>query len=652
MPRRLFLTVSLLAVILTACASSATPVPAASASPAPIYTATNIPHADSIRFALLGDVALTNVWAYYDERGADYNNRAVQAGMWPSLYALSPLTQMPELLLAEAPFSPVETLPGTSLLTSAVAIRPGLLWSDGTSLTAADVAFTVNTALAFRLGLDWGAAYDYTNLDHAEAADARTVLFYFKYQPAILNWQYGALQGPIVNATFWEPKVAAAKAMLQPVAGLEEETLNLRIEGVRLKNEMNELLYQLSLLGVDSRAAEDKRAEINRKQEEINAVEARIEEKQDQVESVFTAARETLYALDASGEPTFGPFVPGARREGEFVNDINPAYPFAQPNFDHAVYRVYADEQAAAAALQNGEVNVILKSNGVTDPEERPWPAMGGSTPNLPRNRRSDMRYLAFNLADPFLADIYLRQAIACVAAQHSFPTTVYYLDGFVLPENSYWYDANIRLPCAGLDAQARGTEAVRLLESAGYAWEARPAWDGAPVPGSGLRRAGRELPPMTILVADDDPLRIASASAIAEQLKFLGLDASVERAAPADVLYRVFETHQYDMVVLGWRLARYPGYLCDLFGSGNPYAYANADLEQHCAFFRAATDLELARQEVFAIQSILAANLPAVPLYSESVFDAMRGVTYPFDATLDGVTGLYGAPWLAIPAP
>ncbi len=207
-------------------------------------------------------------------------------------------------------------------------------------------------------------------------------------------------------------------------------------------------------------------------------------------------------------------------------------------------------------------------------------------------------------------------------------------------------------LACAGLDAQARGTEAVRLLESAGYAWEARPAWDGAPVPGSGLRRAGRELPPMTILVADDDPLRIASASAIAEQLKFLGLDASVERAAPADVLYRVFETHQYDMVVLGWRLARYPGYLCDLFGSGNPYAYANADLEQHCAFFRAATDLELARQEVFAIQSILAANLPAVPLYSESVFDAMRGVTYPFDATLDGVTGLYGAPWLAIPAP
>ena len=83
MPRRLFLHFSLLAVILTACAPPATSAPAATVSPAPTFlaTATNIPHADAIRFALVGDVTLTNVWAYYDERGADYNNRAVQAGM-------------------------------------------------------------------------------------------------------------------------------------------------------------------------------------------------------------------------------------------------------------------------------------------------------------------------------------------------------------------------------------------------------------------------------------------------------------------------------------------------------------------------------------------------------------------------------------------
>ena len=651
MPRRLLLFMGLTAVILTACAPAATPAPMATGTASPVTAAapTELPHAEQIRIALIGGTDLTNVWAYFDERGADYNNRAVQAGMWPGLYTLPPLTQTPELLLAEAPFSPFEMI--ATDLVSTVSLRPGLLWSDGSPLSAQDVAFTVNTALQFRLGLDWEAAYDHTIIDHVEALDATTVRFHFKIQPSIADWQYGALQGPVVSAAFWEPRLAAVQEILDPVPAIDEELLKLRIENAKLQNEMNDLLYELSLLDVTTQAAVNKRIEIARKQEEINSLGARIDEKQEQQESVFAAAREALYSLDASGEPIFGPFTPGARRDGEIVNDANPAYPFVLPNYDRVVYRVLDDEQAAVAALQNGEVDIILKPDGVTNPEEQSF-FEAGNPPAFLRNRRSDIRYLALNLARPSLSDVYLRQAIACVAGAPFFQTTVFDLEGWVLPENVFWYAADVHLPCAGMDAHARQAEAVRLLGAAGYAWETRPVWMDAPAPGSGLMRGSEKLPPLTILVADDDPLRVSNALSISEQLRFLGMEVGVERVMAGDVLFRVYETQQYDMALLGWRLARYPGYLCDWFEAGNPYSYANADIEQHCAFFRAATDLEIARQEAFAIQSILVADLPAIPLYSDPVFDVMRGVTYPFEAALDGVSGMYGAPWLAVPAP
>lgn len=648
MPRRIFLLLGWAAVILAACASP-TPIPAATVLPAPDAVPTILPHEEQIRFALVGDAALTNVWAYFDERGADYNNRAVQAGMWPGLYTLPPHTQTPELLLAELPFSSLET--DAAGLASTITLRSGLLWSNGSPLTAEDAAFTINTALEFRLGLDWDAAYDPTVIKHAEAVDARTIRFHFNVQPSIAEWQYGALQGPIVSAAFWEPKVAVARAALSPIAAFEEELLKLRIENATLQNEMNDLLYQLSLLDSDSRAAVDKRAEIYQKQDEINSLGARIYGKQEQEDAMFAAAREILYSLDPSGEPTFGPFMPGARGDGTFVNDANRNYPFAHPNYDRAVYRLYEDESAASAALQSGEVDVILQTAGVTNPEEGSY-FDAGELPVFLRSRRSDIRTLALNLADPFLADLTLRQAIACVAGAPSFSTNVFDLESWVLPENSFWYAADVHLPCAGMDLPARQAEAVRLLGAAGYAWESRPLWGDAPASGSGLRRGTDPLPPMTILVADEDALRAANALSIAEQLQFLGMPVGVEQVAAGDVLYRVYESRQYDMALLGWRLARYPAYLCDWFGRGNPYSYVNADLERHCDFFRAATDLELARQEAFVIQSLLAADLPAVPLYSDSVFDAMRGVSYPFDAALDGVSGMYGAPWLAIPAP
>ncbi|MEW5939178.1 MAG: hypothetical protein AB1750_05935, partial [Chloroflexota bacterium] len=177
-------------------------------------------------------------------------------------------------------------------------------------------------------------------------------------------------------------------------------------------------------------------------------------------------------------------------------------------------------------------------------------------------------------------------------------------------------------------------------------------AWDGAARAGSGLKRVGVKLQQFTILVAQEDAARVAAASFVAEQLRVLGIDAQVLQAESSEVLYRVFDSHQFDMAILGWRLPRYPAYLCDLFGPGNPFFYERPETTEHCAAFRSALDLEAARREAEAIQTLLAGDVPVAPLYAEIGFDAYAGVTYPFADLLGGVTGLYGAPALAIPAP
>src|SRR5512143_2856680 len=66
--------------LLVACGPVAVDVPAvASASPAPRQP-TALPHADEIRFALIGKVNDGNVWATFDSKGYSYNDYAIRSG--------------------------------------------------------------------------------------------------------------------------------------------------------------------------------------------------------------------------------------------------------------------------------------------------------------------------------------------------------------------------------------------------------------------------------------------------------------------------------------------------------------------------------------------------------------------------------------------
>ena len=648
MYRRFFLTLWLAAVLLTACQPVDSSAPTETPAPTQVSPPTSVPHADVIRLALIGGTQLTNVWAYFDEPGTAYNNRAVQAEFWPSLFRLSPASGAVEPYIAGT-VSPLE--PDSGMLAANVTLRANLFWSDGSPLTAQDVAFTVNTALQFQLGLDWGAAYNPAILARAEALNPQTVRFYFRSQPSIADWQYGALQGPIVHSAYWGPKLVEAASLLTPNPDLDQEILSLQNQRSQLERELTDLTSQLAFLDPSSPAFSEVNTLIYAKQDEINSINTRIAARGADKETVFALARQALYALPAENEPTFGPFRPGRRDAGEFENPVNPFFPFAQPNFDRALYRMYPDQASAVQALFNGDVNVVLNDGGVTPPaqgESLPLPATG-VTPQLVAFARSNLRALAFNLSRPVMGDINLRRAIACMGDGGS-SSLVHYPDGLILSSTQFGIASDVEFPCEGLPPSNRLAEAVRIMEEGGYTWDVKPAWDGTARPGSGLRRGGQMSPAMTLLVAQEDPLRVSVAGTVVESMRVLGLNINLETAELPDVMFRVYDSHDYDVALLGWRLSRLPLYLCDWFGDANPFGYERVELAQHCLAFRFAPDLTTAQQEMLVVESLLAQDLPLAPIYNENGYDWYAGVAYPFASPLDGVTGLYGAPWLAIP--
>ncbi|MBV6395213.1 MAG: hypothetical protein HFACDABA_00785 [Anaerolineales bacterium] len=642
MLRRCLPSLWLAACLLTACQPVATLPPAATVpSPAPPI-ATSIPYADAIQFALIGETHLTNVWAYYDEPGAAYNNRAVQAEFWPSLFRISPVTGAFEPYLAGT-HSPLE--PDSGFLASTVTLRANLFWSDGSPLTAEDVAFTVNSALKFNLGFDWSAAYNADILDHAAALSPQTVRFYFRTQPSIEQWQYGALQGAVVQAAFWRPKLMEAESLLAPNPNIDQDILALQNERALLELELKDLLAQLALFDSSSSDFADVNTRIYARQDEINGLDIRIENKRAEKESAFAAARQKLYGLSAQGEPTFGPFTASRRGADEFENIINPFFPLTPPNFERAVYRVYPDEESATRALFAGEINVVLDEDGVTPPRE----GEVGVAPQKIAFAKSNLRVIAFNLNRPFMADVNLRRAIACMGDGRMI-SSVHYPDGLILSASQFGVESEAFFPCAGMPVSERIAESVKIMKEAGYSWDVEPGWDGAARRGSGLKRGGESFPPITLLVAEQDPLRVHEATLVVDWLNVLGLNAGLEGMDATDVFFRVYESGDFDMAILGWRLARLPSYLCEWFGGFNPFGYARAELTQHCDAFTSALDLDVARREAVVIESLLAQDLPLAPLYSEVGYDLYAGVTYPFSNVLEGVTGMYGAPWLAIP--
>lgn len=652
----------LVAFILSAClsrAQAATIATAAPPTPSPIpFISTSPPQrAPLLRMAILGDVTTTNVWALFERM--DYWEHATQASYWPRLYSLSPLSLDPSTRSGQRPEPAAATSASPSLVcdsatcAATVTLRPGLRWTDGSPLTANDVAFTVNIALQFRLGGGWNSAYDPQTLDHAEAISQDTVRFYFKRQPSVAEWQYGALLGPIVNRAYWQPRIAEAVGLL-PEESLWTSILELEKKSAELQAQMDALNLSLNEMAPASEKYQQTVKQVGALQDEWNSLIQKQDKMRRQYEQQLTAARMALYALPNAAEPTLGAWQFASRLPGVFENKANRGTIYGDPWFDKVRYSLYASEQQAVQALLNDETDLILTPEGLS-PESVAQLA-GNPAITLSRTSSRRARFLAFNQANLYLADVTLRQALACMldtdSLAHELGEGALPLTDFVLEQG--WRAEGLSPPCAALSAENRLAQAVRLLKAAGYAWRREPT---SASNGEGLLAPnGTPVPRLSLLTLADteDGLRAQAAEYAAQQAASLGLEIQVLSADEEALLYAVYGSGSYDLAVLGWRLSQYPAYLCDWFTpqGPDPFAYNGSRLRSACEAWRRTSDLPEARERSAQVQSILMEELPLIPLYVEARYDAYRHLRYPFEAGIGGLGEAYGAPEKAIPNP
>jgi peptide/nickel transport system substrate-binding protein len=600
-------------------------------------------HAPEIRFALIGDsdVSRVNVWQLFDRSGAIYANHAIYSGTLPSLYQLAPQDSLFQPFAAEG--LPSEVMQDGDKYSAIVKLRPNLNWTDGSPFTAEDVAFTADTVLAFEFGDEWNAYYPRAVLDHAEVVDPFTVKFIFKKKPNVGDWQYGVLQAPVIQKSFWESAVQDASAFLP------DDTLHAEIAKTRTSLEvaqplLADLTAQVTSLRVNGKQNRKTESDYTRMQGEVVYLQATLDNLLEDYAAQVKSAQESLHTVDDAKAPTLGVWLSVAQVDGVWQKQANPDFPFGTPNFDRASYYFFENEKSAVTAFQNDEVDFILSP--VND-----LPAQANYNPSF------NARFLVFNPLNVYIADTAFRSALDCMIDRNVLAVDVLQnkaapLDSFVL--SSQWHDVNLKDACAGMDQPARVAYAVQLLKDAGYSWAQEPAAKNA---GQKIYMSNGEVFPKVTLLApskEEDALRYAAAKYIAEQAQYLGVPFAVQETGLNDIVYTVFSSQKYDMVLMGWRLSEYPAYLCEWFGGENPFLYESNRLEVVCEALKAESNLEVARQAVAQIESALLSELPFIPLFTVMQADVYRNLSYPVPAAniLSGWAGFYGAPSKAIPVP
>ncbi len=136
---------------------------------------------DVYRIAMLADMTSSNVWNLFGP-GASTYNYVVQAQYWPTLYGTGDQRLDLVPFLAADFASPIEE--EGDFYVSTVVLKNNFLWSDGSEVTAEDIAFTAQVIKDFELAGNW--TYYVNSVDHIEAIDSKTAKIYYSIRPA---WQ-------------------------------------------------------------------------------------------------------------------------------------------------------------------------------------------------------------------------------------------------------------------------------------------------------------------------------------------------------------------------------------------------------------------------------------------------------------------------------
>lgn len=640
----------------------------------------------------------TTSYVNYIGPGATVWNAYVLGNMHPSLYGLSDVTFQPILSLAEDYATPVAQEGG--FYTSSICITPGNTWSDGTEITAEDIAFAYNGPLSLdpiAMGGNWPYIVDPDVVDHVDVTSNYCVKFFLKDKPGLARWEYGLLGAPILQKAYWGPKFEAALASADPVATIMAESgqpepsatawvfrtwepgayAELERSYTNAPTEvegMSRLLeceggfygeagvgsifgggYQGSLYAVASNATEY--AKIKGLEGQLRADTSYYKYNDTNMALILRTNTSTDYnALWSS--------VSGKLSAIESAISCSKTLDFAPgPYVDGVVYKLYGTLSAGALALIAGEIDFQLNPLGYELGLRRQLEAASGVT--VFSNPDNGIFYFSFNLRRPPMNNIYFRKALDCIIDREYITTEL--LQGVaeaaysVVPAgNAYWFrppsEAERQARCIGFSAADKLRKAVEYLKQGGFTWEVEPAVnpDGTIKAGRGIKLDGQLVPEIEYIHpnAAYDNRRNIFGLQVSKAANTLGIPLRNVPTGFNVIVSRVFDEQDFDMWSLGWSLGIYPDYLEAFFhsqyaepGGFNAQGYSNPEFDALAEAFVLEQDIVKAKEQAFAMQEFLAGELPYVPLFYAPTYEAYRSdfIEFPYTKVLAGISDMNG---------
>ena len=612
--------------------TSAAPVTGTGETSSPDNT---LPAGFTYKVAIFSNPTTDNPWAYLDTE-PDVWNQYTLASTLPSLYgsAFPTFTIVPGLAADAEP--PQGDADGDRWVIY-VTMRPGAEWSDGTPITAHDVAFTFNAVKKLEMGGNWLAVLPVARPDDpqteedeardglisVEALDDHTVRYTWSTRPGLAQWQFGAAQSPIFPESFWGPYVEAADeaGYLYTVSGIAAPSggpmmYDRREPGAFVRTEANldvfgrgDVLTSYSTGGAASEGAA------------------------------------TWEVGDTSGEVL--------------------ARWTAGPHAAAAIYSVYDTQDAAVLALRDGEVDFMLNPLGLQRGLQSTVIEAGDL--DVISNSPSGFRYVAFNTRRFPGSEPSFRQAMACIIDKEFMARNVLQgvampLNSLIPPGNTYWANPDVFVWCGGLGMEERVNTAVQILKDAGWTWEVEPQWDAdnqdVLPQGEGLRGPdGTAVAPMELLAPGPgyDPLRATYSLFIADWATDLGVPLRAQPTEFSVIVDKVFGPIDWDMYMLGWSTTIFPDHLADFFetradsattGGFNIPGYSNPEYDRLARDLKSSTDLEEAAAIVRRMDGIIARDVPYIVLFDTPILEAYRNtLAYPSTTVLNGLQGFSGLP-------
>jgi peptide/nickel transport system substrate-binding protein len=301
-----------------------------------------------------------------------------------------------------------------------------------------------------------------------------------------------------------------------------------------------------------------------------------------------------------------GPFRLAQLDQSKAILRANPTYYGERPAIDEIEFRFFPNPSTAAAALSRGEVQGLLLGPSASQEDFDLLTSSQGLRAYT--TNRTAYTVLFLNNSQPPFDDKALREAVALSINIDDIISDL--LGGRAVRADSPMVPGTWAYN-PQLEPRPHDLEAAReLLEEAG--WEMTD--DGV------RQKDGKEM--RISLMTDQDPLRIAIAQMVANQLAEVGIQVAVTPQSSADLVQEFLVPHQYQAAIFGWDPGPdpdpYPAWHSSQVepDSTNLASYQNEDADRVIEEARQTTDLDKRQALYYTFQQMFFEDVPSVLLY------------------------------------